>query len=195
MAPRRKRKRKTKPTKAELSAAAKRIAAAEARRRRLQAKNRQKTETERQRSAEYLDDELVQRKDGKGPARKFREGNPGRPPGAANIIPTTVRASVKAIIERVVHKHGDAIENAIVKGIKGDPNAAAKFIKIAAEYTDGKPPQTLTLNKSWNEDELEEAHDRLASKFETLFGRLDATLAPEPVASSAAAPAKATDGS
>lgn len=174
-----KRRRRKRPTTAELAAAGKRLAAAERKRKALKAHKREKTDAEKKRSAEYLSDELVDRKDGKGKARKFKEGNPGRPVGSENVLPTNVRASVKSIIEKVVRKEEASIEKAIVSAIKSESAEAMKAVKLCAEYTDGKAPQTLTLNQQWNQDELAEAHGRLAAKFNTLFGRLDAQLASE----------------
>lgn len=164
-------------TRAELAAAAARAGVAVEKRKRLQAAKRTKSADEKAKSEAYLDDERVDRRDGKGQARKFRRGNPGRPKGAKDVEGRTVRASVKAIMERVVRREDKTIDQAMVRALKARKGSApTRMIQILAAYTDGKPPETINVNSQWNTEELDKARENLTKQLTTMFSRLEEKL-------------------
>jgi hypothetical protein len=95
----------------------------------------------------------------------------GRPRGARSAIPNSVKASVKAVIEEVVSERSPSIKAAIIDGLESGPRNADRYLRMCAEYTDGKPDATLNLRTQFKEDELSIAQRDLARKFETLFAR------------------------
>lgn len=106
---------------------------------------------------------------GKG-RRPFAKGNPGKPPGTKdNLGPgsRSVKASIKAVIEEVTLNEGTTIRKALMDGIRGGARNADRYLKLMAEYTDGKPKDTLDLNV--RDDELATAKQRLDRKMDTLL--------------------------
>lgn len=97
---------------------------------------------------------------------RFKKGNPGKPKGSKDKLPggRSIKASIKAIIERVVENEGETIESALIDGLSGGARFAHNYLRLCAEYTDGKPAETLNLNSQYNEDELAQAKDRLDRK-------------------------------
>src|SRR5690606_20635302 len=79
-------------------------------------------------------------KGGKGtPPHRFKVGNPGRPPGTKNRVPTSVRASIRTVLEEVAQNEGETIRSAIMRGLTGGARNADRYIRLIAEYVDGKP--------------------------------------------------------
>jgi hypothetical protein len=95
----------------------------------------------------------------------------GRPKGSPNAIPAQVRASIKAVIEEVVSERQLSIRDALVNGIESGPRNADRYLRLCADYTDGKPDATLNLRTNFKEDELAAAQRTLAKKMDTLFAR------------------------
>jgi len=93
----------------------------------------------------------------------------GRPPGAKSVVPAGVRASVKAILEDVVSKRKKTVRRAIIDGIQSGPRHSDRFLRLAAEYVDGKPTDNVNLNARWNQDELSEAKDTLGKKLDGIL--------------------------
>jgi hypothetical protein len=94
----------------------------------------------------------------------------GRQKGTKDKIPhgRTVKASVKAMIEEVVQSEHKTLRDAFVGGIKGGPRTAHFYLRMAAEYTDGKPADTVNLTAKFAEDELANAKLRLDKKVAAL---------------------------
>ena len=100
----------------------------------------------------------------------FKKGNPGRPKGAKDKgpIPKNIRASVKAICQQVATKNHDTIEQALLNGIKASPAHADRYIKLVAEYVDGRPVDTMHLNATLVQEEISSAKDRLTKSIGAL---------------------------
>jgi hypothetical protein len=99
---------------------------------------------------------------------RFQKGNAGRPPGAKERIPRSVKASVRTIIEEVALNETKTIRSAIVDGLKSGARNADRYLRIVAEYTDGKPVDTINLNAHYKEDDLTQAKRKLDAKIQRL---------------------------
>lgn len=130
---------------------------------------------EKKRSAEPAGPEhreVVVSKTGKTQAR-FKPGHhQGRPKGAKSKVPQGVRASVKAILEDVVLRKKKTVRTAIVDGIRSGPRHADRYLRLAAEYVDGKPTDNVNLNARFNQDELGSARELLGRKLDNILGVL-----------------------
>lgn len=78
------------------------------------------------------------------PFQKGHKLAKGRPKGSPNILP----ASVKDAIRDVVQQHREDIEQAMLRGFKSGPPKSYGYLKLAAEYMDGKPGETVDLKVS-----------------------------------------------
>jgi hypothetical protein len=96
----------------------------------------------------------------------------GRPKGARSKVPQGVRASVKAILEDVVSKEKRTVRDAVVDGIRSGPRHADRYLRLAAEYVDGKPTDNVNLNARFNQDELGSARELLGKKLDGILGVL-----------------------
>lgn len=102
---------------------------------------------------------------------KFKKGNPGKPKGTKGIAPRSgvTKASVKDIIEDVVRNNRASVRDAILRGIRSGPRHSDRYLKIAAEYLDGKPVDTININSQYKQDELESAKRSLGQQLNRLF--------------------------
>jgi hypothetical protein len=122
-------------------------------------------------------------------AGRFKKGNPGKPKGAVGIPgERAVKASVRAILEKVVKERAGTIESAIVRGISSGPSTSHLYLRLAVEHIDGKPVDTVNINSQYKKDELEHAKENLGRKLDRLMKvivenkRRPAPRDPEPVA-------------
>jgi hypothetical protein len=99
----------------------------------------------------------------------LKKGSPGRAKGATNRVPRGVRASIKAIIEDVVKGNSKDVRTAFEGGLRGGPQHADRYLKLAAEYLDGKPTDNVNLNARWNQDELATAREQLGKKLSSML--------------------------
>ena len=115
--------------------------------------------------SEYVE----KRTDGKQPPAKFKKGNPGKKKGTTDRVPgqRKIRASVRAIIEEVVSNEERTVRQAIVGGLKGGPRNSHHYLRLAAEYTDGKPTDNVRFR--FDEDELATAKQTLNNKMNDLL--------------------------
>lgn len=96
---------------------------------------------------------------------RFKKGHhQGRPKGSTNVVPAGVKASVRAILEEVVRHRKKTVRDAIVEGIQSGPRHADRYLRLAAEYVDGKPTDNVNLNARFNQDELGSAREMLGKK-------------------------------
>jgi hypothetical protein len=109
-----------------------------------------------------------------------RKRRAGRPRGSKDSVPKSVKASVKAVIEEVVSENKVSLYDAVLDGIESGPRYAHNYLRMAAEYTDGKPDQALTLRTQFREDEVAQATKSLERKMAALFERASKTLVLEP---------------
>lgn len=109
-----------------------------------------------------------------------------RPRGTRKGVPTaqhkkpSVQASVKAVIEEVVSGHKASIHDAILEGIESGPRNAHNYLRMCAEYLDGKPATELHVRTNFKEDEIADAQRSLTRKMNKLFERV-MTIADETI--------------
>lgn len=84
----------------------------------------------------------------------------------------SVQASVKAVIEEVVTERKQSLKDAIIDGIESGPRNAHNYLRMCAEYTDGKPVQDLNVRTHFKEDEIANAQRSLTRKMDKLFERV-----------------------
>jgi hypothetical protein len=101
---------------------------------------------------------------GPGKPSRFKKGNPGKLPGTRNSIPTSVKASIRTILEEVALTEGGTVRSAVMAGLRGGARNADRYIRLVAEYVDGKPADTLNLNNQIKDEELAGAKSRLDRK-------------------------------
>jgi hypothetical protein len=122
--------------------------------------------------------------------RKRRVGRPRGRSTSLHKLPS-VQASVKAVIEEVVTEKKLSIKHAIIDGIESGPRNAHNYIRMCAEYLDGKPATELNVRTNFKEDEVADAQRSLSRKMNRLFERIMVTHAEEidvtPVADTALA--------
>lgn len=94
-----------------------------------------------------------------------------RGPTALSKKPS-VQASVKAVIEEVVSGHKQSIHDAILDGIESGPRNAHNYLRMCAEYLDGKPATELNVRTNFKEDEIADAQRSLTRKMNKLFERV-----------------------
>jgi hypothetical protein len=130
-----------------------------------------RTTTEERRAKRYLDDPHAK---GSVKNRPFKKGNPGRPKGAKDLVPggRTVRASVKSLIEEVVDGNAKSIRDALKRGIRSGSRHADRYLRLCAEYTDGKPVDTINLNSQYRPDELASAKASLSRKLDKMLAMI-----------------------
>lgn len=102
------------------------------------------------------------------PPSKFAKGNPGKLPGTKNAIPSSIKASIRTVLEEVAQHEGHTVRKAIIGGLQGGPRNADRYIRLIAEYVDGKPVDTLNLNQKFTDEELASAKSRLDRKVASL---------------------------
>ena len=102
---------------------------------------------------------------------KFKKQNPGKPKGAKDRVPEQrkVKASVRDIIEEVVRDNPKTVRNCVLRGLRSGPRHGHHYLKLSAEYLDGKPVDTINVNSQYKQDELEAAKRTLGKKLDKLF--------------------------
>lgn len=103
----------------------------------------------------------------KKPKRRSRKGIPNRPHRLQSV-----QASIKAVIEEVVTERKPSIKQALIDGIESGPRNAHNYLRMAAEYTDGKPDSNIHLRTSFKEDEIADAQRSLTRKMDKLFQKV-----------------------
>lgn len=106
-----------------------------------------------------------------GGYKGFQKGNPGRPKGSRDKIPKSVKASIKALCEEIAAdpKGNKSIRSAITRGIRAHVKYAHLYVRLVAEYVDGKPVDTLNLNTQFKQEDLETAGKRIGAKLERMI--------------------------
>lgn len=108
-------------------------------------------------------------------AKKGKGKPPGWPKqkGTTDKVPHSraVKASIRAVIEDVMLNEATTVRQAVLRGFKAEPRDSHHFVKLAAEYTDGRPADTLNINQ-FNEDELATSKDRLTQKLDEFLTRV-----------------------
>jgi len=99
---------------------------------------------------------------------RFKKGNPGKAPGTKHAIPQSVKASVKAVLEEVAETEGLTIRRAVMEGLRGGPRNADRYIRMVAEYVDGKPKDTIDLNAKIKDEAAAGSKNRINAKVATM---------------------------
>lgn len=104
-----------------------------------------------------------------GQRNRFPKGNPGRPAGVPDIVPRSVKASMKQLFEEVAQTEQATLRSALMRGIRrGGAKHSDRYIRLVAEYVDGKPVDTLNLNSQFKSETLEAAADQLKKQMTLL---------------------------
>jgi hypothetical protein len=93
----------------------------------------------------------------------------GRPAGREDDVPRGVKASVRAIFEKLVSREAKTIEDATVQGIRSGPRNADRYLRLVTEYVDGKPQDHLSLSHKFDQDELGLAREQLGKKLNRML--------------------------
>ena len=103
-------------------------------------------------------------------ATQFKPGNPGKQKGTKDKVPgqRAFKASIVAIMQEVAEQEGKTIRSAFMSGIKGGPRHADRYLKLMAEYMDGKPQDTLSITR-FDDDELSTAEQRTDAQIARLM--------------------------
>jgi len=113
---------------------------------------------------------------------KFKKGHPGKAKGQKDRVKgmRTAKASVATLIEEVVRSNPMTIRDALKRGLRAGPRHADRYLKLAAEYLDGKPVDTINVNSQYKQDELESAKRTLGKKLDKLFAIIVANRETDP---------------
>lgn len=92
--------------------------------------------------------------------------------------PPTKRASIKRLFEEVDESD---YKRVITEGLAAkNARTRALYLKMAAEYLDGKPPDHLRVrNDLFTQEELSDARAMLSKKFDRILGALAPVQEPE----------------
>lgn len=69
----------------------------------------------------------------------FKKGEGGRKKGATNTIPTTFKTTLMGIYQKLQQERPELFEQAITKGLELDAPQNFAYVKMWAEYSEGKP--------------------------------------------------------
>lgn len=100
--------------------------------------------------------------------RPFKKGNPGKAPGVKHEVPSSVKASVKTVLMEVADTEGLTIRRAVMEGLRGGPRNADRYIRMIAEYVDGKPGETIDLNARIKDETIANSKTRINAKVATM---------------------------
>lgn len=71
--------------------------------------------------------------------RDWKKGEGGRPKGAKDKTPRTVKASLIAIYEKLEAEKPELFERAILDGLAAKAPVSLPYLRMWAEYREGKP--------------------------------------------------------
>jgi hypothetical protein len=69
----------------------------------------------------------------------------GRPLGAKDKVPRSVKASIKKIFEEIGSTDRELIREAIMRGIQAEPPKSFPYLQLAAAYVDGRPAENVKV--------------------------------------------------
>src|SRR5215470_3677349 len=84
----------------------------------------------------------------------------GRKKGSRDRVPRSLKASVARVLSDLVATEPDLIRRALVRGLAAPPPISLPYLRMAAEYLDGPPPERLP-----GAEPLEAAYSRAAQDF------------------------------
>lgn len=79
-------------------------------------------------------------------ATQFKSGNAGRPRGAKNKTPRSVKRSLAEVLEHIERDHDGDIQAALLAGIRAKPPKSFPYLQLAYHYRVGKPKDTMDVN-------------------------------------------------
>jgi hypothetical protein len=104
-----------------------------------------------------------------GKRTPFLKGNPGRPKGAKSKIPRTITDTIKQIVGDIIKEESLTLRRAFVNGVRSGPHTAHQYLKLIAEYNEGKPKEQLTIDAQFNETQMESAARGMRKKMDLLL--------------------------
>lgn len=105
----------------------------------------------------------------RGKKAPFKKGNPGRPKGSKNKLPRSVMQTMREICEKIISSENTTLRSALMRGVRSHPRFAFNYIRLLAEYNEGKPKETLDLNATFNEQVMEQAANGMRKKMDLLL--------------------------
>lgn len=96
-------------------------------------------------------------------AKAFAKGNPGKHPGRKDRVPRSFKKMCEWLLSNATTRK--EIRRAMRRGITSNPRHADRYIRLAAEYVDGKPVET-------QQQRDEELHREIAAASESLTTKL-----------------------
>jgi hypothetical protein len=75
----------------------------------------------------------------RGQRGRFGKGNPGKPKGAKNVVPGTFKTTLMGIYEKLQQERPELFTQAVTKGLELDAPQNFPYVKMWAEYSEGKP--------------------------------------------------------
>ena len=101
-----------------------------------------------------------------------------------SVIPRNVKASVRQILEDVAREKVADVRTAIEVGIRSGPRHSDRYLRLMAEYVDGKPDTTINLNNNFKAETVEESARMLQKQMTRLvtkaIAQFNATTGPDP---------------
>jgi hypothetical protein len=70
---------------------------------------------------------------------RYTKGAPGRPKGAKNVVPGTFKTTLMGIYEKLQQERPELFTQAVTKGLELDAPQNFPYVKMWAEYSEGKP--------------------------------------------------------
>lgn len=99
---------------------------------------------------------------------KFKKGNPGKAKGTKHEFGSSVKASIRTILTEVAETEGHTVRRAVMEGLKGGPRNADRYVRLIAEYVDGKPTDNVKLDASIKDDAVQTSKARIDAKVATM---------------------------
>lgn len=119
------------------------------------------------RTEDYLESTGEAAKKGK-PNYRFKKGNPGRVKGATDKVLRSWKGSIRDLCQEVAENEHTTLRSAVMRGLTADAKHAHHYLRLVADYVDGRPTDNINLNATWNSDRLEEAAHNLGVKMDRL---------------------------
>ena len=125
----------------------------------------------------------------------FKKGNPGRPKGAKSKIPRSITDTIKQIVGDVIKTESLTLRRAFLNGVRSGPHTSHHYLKLIAEYNEGKPKESLSLDMQFNETKMDQAARGMRKKMDLLVATVlkqkrerDAETTHEPIPDSGSQP-------
>lgn len=97
------------------------------------------------------------------------KGNPGRPKGAKSKIPRSITDTIKQIVGDIIKNETLTLRRAFVNGVRSGPHTAHQYLKLIAEYNEGRPKESLSIDAQFSETQMESSARGMRKKMDLLL--------------------------